>query len=334
MFFGGNWLSRGRVKETVDSSFTISMKILKEDFSRLNKHEHETRLILGSLYWGEQSVGYKAVKSKGEFWLGLSYAAIFQEERQSKTCKIPVVFTRPNFGGFRWWFLCPRCGRRIAKVRKPPSSHDFACRQCHCLTYHSTREHPSAKRMRLMREIRKKLDPNDSGDLFDFFPRKPPKMHNKTYQQLARKYRRLEKEDWDWILGVLGEPHLTLLSRLEDEAERKEELLREIEDLDIWEIDKPLQTLPKRGTLGDVAQKAGVPYQFAKEAQSHGLISPDGKQDDKCRYRYKLASWLDKLHLLNQSGYSWQELRAWSKRRFKAGHEHERRYPAGFAGDL
>ena len=55
---------------------------------------------------------------------------------------IPVVRTRPNFGGFRWWFLCPgagdACGRRSYKLYLPATGSRFACRSCHGLAYAST----------------------------------------------------------------------------------------------------------------------------------------------------------------------------------------------------
>lgn len=41
-----------------------------------------------------------------------------------------------NFGGVRWWFACPACERRCAKLYLRPSSA-FQCRTCHDLTYQS-----------------------------------------------------------------------------------------------------------------------------------------------------------------------------------------------------
>lgn len=62
---------------------------------------------------------------------------------------IRLAKTRPNFGGQRWWFICPltvnsvACGRRVQKLYLPPDGRYFGCRTCHDLTYRSAREHDS-----------------------------------------------------------------------------------------------------------------------------------------------------------------------------------------------
>jgi hypothetical protein len=66
--------------------------------------------------------------------------------------KVELVATRCQFGGVRWWFICPldldgvKCGRRVQKLFLPSkgrflSAHPpryFGCRACHELTYTST----------------------------------------------------------------------------------------------------------------------------------------------------------------------------------------------------
>jgi hypothetical protein len=55
--------------------------------------------------------------------------------------QVPLTKTPCYFGGFRWWFICPDCGKRMAILYKPRYSNFFLCRQCHNLTYKSCQEH-------------------------------------------------------------------------------------------------------------------------------------------------------------------------------------------------
>ena len=43
--------------------------------------------------------------------------------------------TRPNYGGRRWWFLCPLVRRRAAKLYLPPGGRLFGSREAYGLTY-------------------------------------------------------------------------------------------------------------------------------------------------------------------------------------------------------
>lgn len=55
---------------------------------------------------------------------------------------VHLVTTPCNYGGVRWWFVCPlvvagrTCGRRVRKLYL--SGRVFGCRHCHALTYVST----------------------------------------------------------------------------------------------------------------------------------------------------------------------------------------------------
>lgn len=46
-----------------------------------------------------------------------------------------------NYGGKRYWFLCPVCGKRVGKLYLLPEGRYFACRACNNLTYRSSKEH-------------------------------------------------------------------------------------------------------------------------------------------------------------------------------------------------
>jgi hypothetical protein len=68
-------------------------------------------------------------------------------ERETVDLEILLRNTRPNFGGLRWWFLCPLfdkgvpCNRRVRKLYRPRSVWYFGCRTCQDLTYRSVQEH-------------------------------------------------------------------------------------------------------------------------------------------------------------------------------------------------
>ena len=60
--------------------------------------------------------------------------------------KIELYSTVCNYGGVRYWFLCPAvkdgvyCGNRVTKLFLPLGSSVFGCRQCYDLTYQSCQE--------------------------------------------------------------------------------------------------------------------------------------------------------------------------------------------------
>jgi hypothetical protein len=66
--------------------------------------------------------------------------SLFTTEQTSREIEqiIPVVSTQPNYGGHRFWFLCPLCDHRVAKVYLPEKCDQFGCRHCHNLTYRSS----------------------------------------------------------------------------------------------------------------------------------------------------------------------------------------------------
>lgn len=95
----------------------------------------------GSIVWRERgqevaSVSYRLVWQGDAPHLRLSYR---ERGRVVAPGPIRLQHTIPNYGGVRWWFTCPSCGRRCGKLYKPPGAR-FACRHCHGLAYTSAQE--------------------------------------------------------------------------------------------------------------------------------------------------------------------------------------------------
>jgi hypothetical protein len=80
--------------------------------------------------------------SDGEVRLGLTYRQ--PAEMTPGQEEITLAYDFPPFGGRRWWFLCPGCGRR--RMQLYLRNRALACRVCHRLTYRSCQETHRLKR--------------------------------------------------------------------------------------------------------------------------------------------------------------------------------------------
>lgn len=342
----GRWY-RWQKKDTVD------------DYLNLRAHHVLTNIAppdrpgAYTLTWhrGEQEIGSIAVVILAG---GQGARLVYNHRGQPvEPYVVRWVTTTPHFGGARYWWLCPHCARRCAILY---GGHPFLCRQCRDLTYETAQK--GGDRLTVidnrLRAIRRRLGASTgAGWVDDPLPEKPPYMHLDTYLRLAREYRNLaELRDQVWMLDtadVLGPAaadlagDLALCRKMVDagwaayrenpgaptpaDVLRAHELARALEAAD----QAPPKPRPERFTLGELASLAAVPYDFAKEAARAGLIRPDaGRTTRRRRYRRKLAGWLGKLHTLRAAGLTWDDLRAWAARRWQPGHEHERRWPAGY----
>ena len=105
----------------------------------------------GSLTWrnvdtGEEtnSVGFVVDTTEGDRGrFDLSYR--LGSERRSVECPVRLQTSRPHFGGVRWWFVCSWCQHRRWRLYRP-SFDEWACRECHRLTYRSRQDHNRASR--------------------------------------------------------------------------------------------------------------------------------------------------------------------------------------------
>jgi hypothetical protein len=144
---------------------------------------YEPRLASGSDRLGRVRLRYTTTLKDGE--------------RHESDYSIELETSPQTFGGRRWWFLCPRTGRRATKLYLPNGALTFASRQADQLAYASQREQPHDRASRRAFKLRGKL--GAEGGIGDFIP-KPKWMRWPTYE------RKLEEiaaagNDHQWTLS-------------------------------------------------------------------------------------------------------------------------------------
>ena len=106
---------------------------------------------------------------------------------------VSMVTTPCRFGGRRWWWLCPRTGRKVAKLYLPNGGTRFLSRgrSSYQLAYASQRENKIDRMHRRAQKIHRKLG-GERTSAFEPFPAKPPRMWTTTYSRLCHELSEIE----------------------------------------------------------------------------------------------------------------------------------------------
>src|SRR3989344_9357182 len=57
---------------------------------------------------------------------------------------VQLSFSRCNYGGKMYWFLCPKCNKQSGVLYRRPLQSLFLCRSCQNLIYELTKYHRSS----------------------------------------------------------------------------------------------------------------------------------------------------------------------------------------------
>ena len=163
--------------------------------------------ISGSLHWtcgGQPSgwISYEAdMREAAASELRLSYTRGSGEDREQVKQTIRLTYTLPNYGGRRWWMICPYSGRRVGKLYMPNGGDRFASRKAWRLGYHcqrvAHRDRPFEKLFRLQRKL-------GSSQGWEAGLRRPKGMWHRTYDRYFERYLDLDAECAVEMAGVLG----------------------------------------------------------------------------------------------------------------------------------
>ena len=135
-------------------------------------------------YQDELDVNYEArVAREWDSWIRLQYSLqdYWTGDLLEIDDKIELTATKPEFGGNRWWFVCPRSGRRVRILYLPLGGRHFRSRRSYRLVYGSQSESVYDRALRRSRKLHYRLggDPAD-----DHYPDKPPRMRWRTYNRI------------------------------------------------------------------------------------------------------------------------------------------------------
>ena len=183
---GGSRSGRHGGRPTIEATaaFVLSAAILK----RLSPGSAAS--ASGSVtYAGGFKVDFRfAGAGAGGPYIELRHTIRAQDEREIRY-RVDLVATCPSYGGLRWWWVCPRTGRRAFKLYLPLGGLQFWSRRAYGLDYASQRETPRDRMFRRARKLQLAID-RDCGP-WDT-PQRPKWMRQHTYRQRLRAWLRLE----------------------------------------------------------------------------------------------------------------------------------------------
>jgi len=102
-------------------------------------------------------------------------------------CEVELTLTHCRFGGWRPWFYCPSCGRRVLVLYWPLDAWLPGCRRCLHLTYKSqrvSRDWMSYGQHQVMQLVRRYYP---AWEYADPFPAKPPRTRWATWERFCTK---------------------------------------------------------------------------------------------------------------------------------------------------
>jgi len=123
-------------KSTVEKAWQIDMKTFSK---KVNLESYSCgNITWNSALGNKASIGWSVNDSHSIrlYYTNTNYYGV----KRNFDYEVRIETTPCNYGGKRWWFLCPVCFRRCRVIYLPPGQGVFACRICHNLSYKSQQE--------------------------------------------------------------------------------------------------------------------------------------------------------------------------------------------------
>lgn len=179
----GNWTR-------LDTRTTLA-EVHRLDVRWLRKQGYLQPGVMAPVTWhrGDRERGSITLLCDGNA-LTLSYRYRVQSgDWQEMTQPVALDWTPCRYGGFRPWFLCPRCSRRVAVLALYRSC--FWCRHCHRLPYASEQEGLIDRLWSQIRKLGQSV--GATADESPWMWRKPKGMHWRTFERRVARAQTLEQ---------------------------------------------------------------------------------------------------------------------------------------------
>lgn len=110
-----------------------------------------------------------------------NHLQIIYRKQGKHSYTIPIEKLSCNYGGFRYYFKCPLCQKRM-RILYFAEKSIFLCRKCLNLSYESQKLRPTMRYNYMSQKVKKHIE-DKGGNLY----KKPPRMHQATYDSLRDK---------------------------------------------------------------------------------------------------------------------------------------------------
>lgn len=124
----------------------------------------------------------------GDDYITVHYQISTPTQRCQVDQLVRLATTPCHYGRYRYWFVCPYCSKRAARLY---IGFQLACRHCHRLDYKVQRESPYERACRQLDKVRERL--GWQAGLFHGHGGKTKGMHRQTYWTLLAEHVRLER---------------------------------------------------------------------------------------------------------------------------------------------
>lgn len=190
---GGYNSGRRSGGSTVEDGLTISLPMMMQ-----HGWVRDGQTGQGSQYWSRNGTRFASIghsfdmREPNSAWLKLTFRwTPYGGEARDVKQHIPLVSTRPNYGGRRWWMLCPITDSRVGKLHLPPGGGVFASRKAWRLGYQSQRNAHHDRSLENLFRLQRKLGCDEG---WGNFVMRPKGMWHRTFEQHLHRYFELHDE--------------------------------------------------------------------------------------------------------------------------------------------